>query len=71
MARVLISGTMEVSYSEIVEMEDVEFDRLNALLDEDDTAASELIKDYLDLNDPSDWSDFDVEDFRILHEKGA
>jgi len=68
MVDVLIQGSMEVRYSQIVSMSKEEFDRLDfALGDDCPESACEQVQDYLDLHDVDDAEILEVDTFEIVN----
>lgn len=63
---VRISASQTMIYSETVEMEEAEFHKIEAMLDEDETVASELLEEYLQTDDPYDWEPMEVDTFEIV-----
>jgi hypothetical protein len=71
MIQVLIQGSMEVRYNQVVSMTQGEFDRLNFALGEDcSESACEQVQDYLDLMDVEDRETLEVDTFEIVKKKG-
>jgi len=69
--KVTICATARVEYYQTVEMPKSEFDRLNNELDSDNRvkllSACDEIEEILDLKDIYDVTNFELEDFRIVH----
>jgi len=62
--QVRVSGEQVARYSQVVEMDEDDYEKIRDLLDADDNElASELICDYLELTDPYDWDDFECDGF--------
>lgn len=70
--KVLISGTVECQIHQEVEMDEEQFNRLDAGLDSDDRHSRRLaergVEEFIDFTDIAGFDDVEIESFQIIKE---